>query len=401
MNFFNVKEENRMSGKQRLFQERLDRYTVAMNCGKPDRVPISMSVGEWMVNYKDITLQEAYYDLEKVNGIVAEMLPDMDVDIFGGGPALWWPPMFDAMGSKLYRFPGIGLDENSTFQYQEEEYMKPEDYDDFIANPTEWLVTNFLPRISTEFANPGSYRATVALIKGSAAFAMACTAARAAWGKWIMEYGMVPPWAGFTKAPFDTLGDALRSMRGILLDLRRRPEKVLAACEAILPHNINAGIAGPGGDLRFPCIAPLHRGAYPFLNPRQWDTCYWPSLKALIEGLWAKGKRFYFFAEGDWTPYLERIAELPEKSIVFDIDTTDARHAKEILGGRFCLQGGIPTTLLTYGTPAKVKDCVKRIIDELACDGGFILSAGGMVMGDAKQENVFAAIEAAREYGVY
>ncbi|SFG54298.1 Uroporphyrinogen decarboxylase (URO-D) [Desulfotomaculum arcticum] len=390
-----------MNEKEKLYRERLERYTTAMNCGKPDKVPVSFGIGEWVVKHKDKTLQEVFYDLDLSNNIVSELLPDLDVDIFGGGPCLWWPPMFDAMGSKLYKFPGIGLEENSTFQYNEEEYMKPEDYDDFIANPTEWLVTNFLPRISTEFSDPGSYRATVALIKGSAAFAMQGGLMGAAWEKWTKEHGVVGQGAGFTKAPFDTLGDALRSMKGILLDLRRRPEKVLAACDAITPHNINQGVAGPGADTRFPCFAPLHRGAYPFLNPYQWDTFYWPSLKATIEGLWAQGKRMFFFAEGDWTPYLEKIAELPEKSIIFDIDTTDAKKAKEILGGRFCLQGGVPTTLLTYGTPQEVKEHVKRVIDELAVDGGFILAAGGVIMGDAKKENILAMAEAAREYGVY
>ncbi len=390
-----------MSNKEQLYQERLNRYMTAMDCGKPDKVPVCFGIGEWAIKYTDYTFQEVFYDSEKANRIVEDMLPDFDVDIFSGGPTLWWPPMFDVMGSKLYKFPGIGLEEDNTFQYNEEEYMKAEDYDDFIANPTEWLVKNFLPRISAEFAEPGSYRATIALIKSSAAFAMFGAAAGAAAQRWAVEYGMVGQFTGFTKAPFDTLGDALRAMKGILTDLRRRPDKVLAACEAIVPHNIYGGIAGPGADTRFPCFAPLHRGAYPFLNPEQWDKFYWPTLKAVIEGLWAKGKRMFFFAEGNWTPYLEKIAELPEKSIVFDIDTTDAKKAREILGGKFCLQGGIPTTLLTYGTPEKVKEHVKRTIDELAGDGGFILAPGGVLMGDAKKENILAAIEAAREYGVY
>ncbi|PKM81043.1 MAG: uroporphyrinogen decarboxylase [Firmicutes bacterium HGW-Firmicutes-14] len=390
-----------MDDKGKLIQERFQRYTVAMECGKPDKVPIALGIAEWAVKYTDYSLQEVFYDPEKNNKIVEDLLADFDVDIFGGGPTLWWPPMFDAMGSKLYKFPGLGLEENTTFQYNEEEYMKAEDYDDFIANPTEWLVKNFLPRISTEFAEPGSYRATVALIKSSAAFAMALGNAGAAFAKWSQEHGVIGQWTGITKAPFDTLGDALRGMKGILLDLRRRPDKVIAACETIVPHNIGSGLAGPGADRRFPCFAPLHRGAYPFLNPEQWDKFYWPTLKAVIEGLWAQGKRMFFFAEGDWTPYLEKIAELPDKSIIFHIDTTDSKKAKEILGGRFCLQGGIPTTLLTYGTPEKIKEHVKRVIDELACDGGFILAPGGVVMGDAKKENVLAVIEAAREYGVY
>lgn len=309
--------------------------------------------------------------------------------------------MFDAMGSKLYKFPGIYLEETSTFQYVEEEYMKPEDYDAFIANPTEWLATKYLPTINEEFAEPESYRATVALIKSAAAYAMSGDMMGKAWEKWTKEYGFVPSSSGFTKAPFDTLGDALRGMKGILLDLRRRPDKVLAACDAIVPHNIAYAMIGARGDTTLPCIAPLHRGAYPFLSLQQWEKFYWPSLKAVIEGLWAQGKRMTFFAEGDWTPYLEKIAELPDKSIVFIIDTTDAKKAKEVLGGRFCLYGGVSTTLLTYGTPEQVKECVKRLIGELACDGGYILAPGGVVMGDAKKENLFAMIEAGRKYGVY
>ena len=30
-----------MNEKARLFEERLNRYTIAMDCGKPDRVPIA------------------------------------------------------------------------------------------------------------------------------------------------------------------------------------------------------------------------------------------------------------------------------------------------------------------------------------------------------------------------
>ncbi|APC07477.1 uroporphyrinogen decarboxylase family protein [Neomoorella thermoacetica] len=387
--------------KEKLYQERLQRYITAMECGKPDKVPIAFSVGEWAVKYTGSTLEEVYYNLDKSIEITCEVVQDLDFDIFGGGPTLWWPPMFDAMGSKLYKFPGIHLEENSQFQYMEEEYMKPEDYDDFIANPTEWLATKYLPRISEEFARPGSYRATVALIKSAAAYAMASNVMAKGWEKWTKEHGVVPSTSGFTKAPFDTLGDTLRGMKGILLDIRRRPEKVLAACEAIIPHNIAYALIGARGDTTLPCKATLHRGAYPFLSMEHWEKFYWPSLKAVIEGLWAQGKRMYFFAEGNWTPYLERIAELPEKSIVFIIDTTDAKKAKEILGGKFCLWGGVPTTLLTYGTPAQVKDCVKQAIDELACDGGFVLAPGGAVMSDAKWENIFAMIEAGREYGVY
>ncbi|MGB9860064.1 MAG: uroporphyrinogen decarboxylase family protein, partial [Moorellaceae bacterium] len=320
-----------MSIKAELFKERLNRYLTALDGGKPDKVPISFSVAEWAVKYTERTLQEVFYSVDIAVEITYKTLEEIlnyaDFDIFGGGPSMWWPPMFDAIGSKLYRFPGIHLDENTTFQYVEEEYMQPEGYDDFIADPTRCLLLKYLPRINEEFAEPGSYRALVALIKSAAAYAMFNNMMAEGFQSLTQKYGFVPGMSGLTKAPFDTLGDSLRGTKGILLDLRRRPDKVLAACKAIVPHNIAYAMIGAGGDTTFPCGMPLHKGAHPFLNRDQWEKFYWPTLKEVIEGLWARGKRTWFFAEGDWTPYLDRIAELPDKSIVFVIDLTDPQKA--------------------------------------------------------------------------
>jgi uroporphyrinogen-III decarboxylase len=390
-----------MANKENLFQERLNRYKIAMDCGKPDKVPVVMPLSEWVVKYTNHTIQEAYYDFNIETEIIENTVKDLDFDILGGFLILWWPPLYDAVRSKYYKFPGLSLEENVAYQYFEQEYMKAEDYDDFIANPTEWLVRNFMPRINEELSDPGSYRAAVALMKGAAAFDIVNTNAGKRTEKMAREHGLVMYTSGMTKAPFDTLGDALRGMKGILTDLRRRPEKVEQACEMLVAHNIAFGMITAAGEFNLPAFAPLHRGSYPFLSMEQWERFYWPTWKKVIEGLWAQGKRTLFYAEGDWTPYLEKIAELPEKSIVFAIDNTDPKKAKEILGGKFCLWGGIHPTLLTYGTPQEVKDQVKRSIDELAGDGGFVLAPGGVVLSDAKRENVIAMIEAAREYGAY
>jgi uroporphyrinogen-III decarboxylase len=71
------------------------------------------------------------------------------------------------------------------------------------------------------------------------------------------------------------------------------------------------------------------------------------------------------------------------------------------LGGRFCLSGNVPVTLLSYGKPAEVRDYCKKLIDEVASDGGFIMDAAGVMFADARDENVRAMIETTREYGVY
>lgn len=389
------------SEKEKVFQERLSRYTTAMDLGKPDKVPIRLQVSEFLAKYAGFTLQEIYYDLDKNNAAVNKFLADFDVDAVFGAPSLWWASLHDAVGAKYLKFAGRQLEENRQFQYVEEEYMLPEDYDAFIEDPTKWILNTYLPRIHEEFAEPGSYRANLALIKGAAALVMANGAMQQASATCAKEYGVPTSISGILKAPFDTLGDTLRGLKGIMMDLRKRPDKVLAAMEVLVPHNIFYALATAGGDTVLPAFLPLHRGSYPFLNPKQWDSFYWPTLKKVIEGLWAQGKRTLFYAEGNWTPYLEKIAELPEKSIVFHVDQTDMAKAKEILGGRFCLSGNVPNTMISYGKPEEVRDYCKKLIDEYAADGGFIIDAAGVIQSDAKTENIIALIETAREYGVY
>jgi hypothetical protein len=385
---------------ERLYQERLTRYTTAMDCGKPDKVPIRLNLSEVQAVYAGYTLEEIYYDFDKNIDAATKVVKEMDLDVSPFLPSLWWAGHHDAVGARYLRFAGRDLEVNTNFQYVEGEYMKPEDYDAFIADPTRWLLEVYLPRIHADMAEPGSYRAGIALIKGAWGLSEILAKEVAAAATWA-ELGMPPGFSGIGKAPFDTLGDTLRGMKGILLDLHRRPEKILAATEMLIPHNIYFAIASAGGDLTAPDFMPLHRGAVPFLSPTQWSTYYWPSLKAVIEGLWAQGKRTIFYAEADWTPYLEQIAELPDHSIVFHVDQTDIKRAKEILGGRFCLSGGVPNYLLSYGTEDEVRDAVKQLIDTYAADGGFIIDSCSVMQTDVKLSNLFALIETTRTYGVY
>ncbi|EHQ89060.1 uroporphyrinogen decarboxylase family protein [Desulfosporosinus youngiae] len=382
-------------------QAKLKRYTTAMDMGKPDKVPIRLNPSEFVAKHVGLSPQEIYYELDKNMGSVNKFLKDFDIDAILSPPSLWWASMHDAVGAVYYRFAGRQLEENRQFQYVEGEYMEANDYDDFIADPTKWILNNFLPRIHEEFAEPGSYRANIALIKGAIGFMLNNGAMQQGGASWAQEFGVTSAISGIGKAPFDTLGDTLRGLTGVMLDMRKQPDKVTAAMDMLISHNAYFAMATAGGDTVLPAFFPLHRGSYPFLNPKQWDTFYWPSLKAVIEELWNQGKRVLFYAEGNWTPYLEKIAELPDKSIVFHVDTTDMAKAKEILGGRFCLSGNVPNTLMAYGKPEEVSEYCKRLIDEYAQDGGFIMDTGGVMQMDVKAENMEALIEATRKYGVY
>jgi uroporphyrinogen-III decarboxylase len=391
-----------MSGSaERLYEERLGRYLAAMEGRTPDRVPIRLSLSEVQAKHAGFSLQEVYYRFDKNIAAATKVISELDFDALRRPPSLFWAALHDGVGNKSVALPGLRMPEDTQYQYVEGEYMRPEDYDAFIAEPTRWILTTYLPRVHEEFAEPGSYRANLALLKGISARSQFAQAISNAASMWRETYGMPMATSGTSVAPFDVLGDALRGMVGIMMDLHRRPEKVLAATEMLVDHCIYLGSETGARSPELPVFMPLHRGAYPFLNPRQWDTYYWPTLKKVIEGLWAKGRRTLFYAESNWTPYLERIAELPERSIVFNLDQTDVEQAVKILKGRFCLSGGLPNYLLAYASPEEVKDACKRLIDQCAEGGGYIFDSCFSMETDVDMRNVEVMVETVRDYGRY
>ena len=168
-----------------------------------------------------------------------------------------------------------------------------------------------------------------------------------------------------------------------------------------MPHMLyNAG-GGADPEKNVPVGLWLHRGCAPFLSYKAFEKFYWPTLKQIIEDLHKMGHQTLFYAEGDWNPNLKYIAELPEKSIIYHVDRGDIFEVHKAVGHKFCLSGGVPNDLLTYGTPDEVRDCCKKVIDGVARDGGYVMDAGAIMQDDSKTENVRAMTEFTLEYGVY
>jgi uroporphyrinogen-III decarboxylase len=106
------------------------------------------------------------------------------------------------------------------------------------------------------------------------------------------------------------------------------------------------------------------------------------------------------FVEGDYTSRLDIIKDVPEGKVCYAFEATDMARAKQALGGRVCIRGAIPISVLTTGTPEDVRAACKKLIDTAGKDGGFIMDAS-TTLEDARLENVRAMFQATREYGVY
>ena len=157
------------------------------------------------------------------------------------------------------------------------------------------------------------------------------------------------------------------------------PEKVQKACEVLMPHlaRIALDSADPTGTLPIPIW--MHRGCVPFISRDHFERIYWPTLRPMLDALWARGNQVLLYAEGKWDAHLERFAELPEGSIVFHLDRTDPARAHEVLGKKFCLSGGVPNALLAFGKPGAVRARVRHLIETLGAEGGYIVDASAIM----------------------
>lgn len=322
------------------------------------------------------------------------------------------------------KWPGHGISSDGTLQYVEGEYMKADEYDTFLSDPTDFAIRTYLPRTAGKLASfqklpPMMETINISRAAGPlsmfvddevmAAFEAIYQAAKetkkwgTAWMAFIKEMEELGFPAGYQPgghSPFDYISDYLRGMRGAMLDMYRQPDKLLEAIDRLTPVLLRLATSQVSkGANRIVSIA-LHRGSDGFMSLKQFEKFYWPGVKALILAFVDKGFIPGVFWEGDYTSRLEYLLELPEGKVNNLFDRTDIFRVKEVLGGHLCISGGMLASILQTGSVQDVQERCKKLIDIVGKDGGYIM-ASTCAMDNAKVENVRAMINFTKEYGVY
>ena len=407
------------------YKARVGRFVAAIDLREPDRVPVNVNAGWWPAQFAGLTTYDIMHDTARA----AKAYLDFNVEFQPDGmvsPVLYTTPasVFETIDYRLYKWAGHGISEDAGYQYNEQEWMLAEEYDHLIADPTDYMLRTYLPRSVGAFAGFAGMSSLFDYIElpfvsgqvggwGSPAMADGLERmARAArmieeWGAAVfpkigemMSLGFPAYYGAATKAPFDILGDSLRGTREIVIDLYRRPDKVLAACERLTQVAIDFVTRRPGSPPTPVVFMPLHKGADGFMSDEQFHTFYWPSLRAVILGLIEEGFVPFLFAEGRYGSRLEAIMDLPKGRTVWLFDQTDMGRAKETVGQVSCIEGNVPLSLMHAGTAEETAAYCRDLIDTAGRGGGFILNIGAVADG-GKPENLRAMISTAKEYGVY
>jgi hypothetical protein len=403
------------------YKERIERVRKIYDMEPHDR-PIAdlfLGVNEYVVRRKGISGKDMVYNHEKLREPLLEFHNEFQPDV-SVGPLPYPGKVMDMLGYKSYVWGGQKLPDHLTIQAVEGEYMTGDEYKDFVADPTNFWMKKYLPRVMptlaplamlTEFPRVSENVDIIDLIVpfGLPPFQEMLKTLMEAGNELMKMLGVVGQTgamiagAGFpgmayniAKVPFDYLGDTVRGTKGILTDMYRRPNDLLAACEAYVPVLINAIVNASDRNGAPAVLYVLHKGADGFMSQAQFEKFYWPYWKQCMLGLYEEGITSYLFIEGSYNNRLECLAEMPEKSLVCHFDKTDMRRVKEILSDKFIIAGNVPASLMSAGTVDEVRAYCADLV-ELFEDAPAYIMAHGCYFENTTDEKLRAFMDSVKK----
>lgn len=302
--------------------------------------------------------------------------------------------------------------------------MKEDEYDLFLSDPSDFVVRYYLPRvygalkplselpplslmfnsfegITTLFASPEFEQLAKALSKaGKELEKYRQTMGDAQEELALLGFPAFSHFGGAGGAPFDTISSFLRGMKGSMIDMYRRPDKLLQACDVILEKRIAMATPADPNKRGNPKRVglPLWRGDKAFMSEEQFEKFYWPGLKKAMLASIELGYIPMPFFEAHFGDRLEHLLELPKGKVIAFVEYMDVVQAKEILGGHTCVIGKAPPSL-KYTSLQEVEDYYKSQIKVCGKGGGFMLNI--RLPDNATTEEAKAMVDSIKEYGRY
>jgi hypothetical protein len=384
---------------EKIDKEKKQNYMDVYDNKIPKRVPINVSLGTNVVaGYAGIHGSEALWNPSLLTNASLELADAVPTDICIFAGSILAPEHYQALGANSMKISSAGL-----MQHPNHVGLFPEEYDAFIKNAYDCLIETVIPRnyAGLDF-HRDPVRAMFATVQGIEAKARHAAKDRDVAGAVREKHGgwAVPPGTRVgCYAPLDILTDNLRSLSGISMDIRRMPDKVEAAVEALYTINYIAGTparASNYGQVFF----PLHLATY--MNEKDFARLWWKPFIRQVNDYASRGIHSYAFCEHDWMRLLDYVQDLPTNTVL-QFEKCDPRLIKEKLGKKFILTGGFPLETLRFSTKQECIDKTKEFLDIMMPGGKFIFSfdKSALTFNDINLENLKAVCETVRDYGVY
>ena len=380
---------------------RKDRVVAAVKQEhKPDRVPLVSNAFTWKIcDEEGVTFTQAHNDYSVMERVVVNHHKKYGFDGYFDYGVINAVKFANTLGKGSY----VINDEASTMNFSEKAVMSEYDYK-LIAEKgfATYIFEDYMPKkyhfTSTEDAYDKIIRATAE-----------CAAYYDYYyhisGVMNEEYhvpDLVPMWY---YCAFEYFPWTLRGLKGIGIDMRRRPDEVEAAVKAVdefvAPtfYEYVDGVVDSEDHIFSHSILMM---ANTILSTKQFERYYWPILKKYIDTTVEKGQLGFIYSEASLTRLFDFFQDIPKGSfgVLAELDPIQELQ-KKLPNVAIC--GGLSSELLGHGTVKECTDEAQRLLDTAAVNGNFIFGQKKMLSFpyDAKGENLKAVNDYVKEHGVY
>ncbi len=188
----------------------------------------------------------------------------------------------------------------------------------------------------------------------------------------------------------------LAGMEAILMGMAAHPEFVHRLLDRIMDYNlqiIERACAFPVDAMRFGDDWGQQTGL--IMGPTLWREFIKPRLRQMYRRVKEKGKRVVIHSCGKVDAIFHDLIEIGlDVFNPFQPEVMDVFEMKRKYGDRLSFYGGISTQkTLPFGTVRQVRDEVRRLLEQVGKNGGYIAAPAHDIPGDARPENIAAMIE--------
>ncbi|MFZ7133139.1 MAG: hypothetical protein ACOWWR_12335 [Eubacteriales bacterium] len=393
---------------QQLYNDRVKDVLMTVNHQEPCRVPLGIDVVTWPLAYAGYKLDKEN-DPEELSEAYVKVFKDLCCDCILDPGVTQAIKVYEALGGNDYKLSEDGL----TVQHVMQDYnhiMSDEEYDRLISEPQNFFE-NVIPRRKYSKINTATKAESYSAMRNAAIELRKHMELNALIERKLKDdLGLVKLWGrhgcSMHKQPFDVIFDGFRGIKGTLIDLRRRPNKVLDAINALGRIHLNEieqlndietsrGKALPFGLMGFK--------AGPYLGLERIKKYWWPLFIEMYMPYAEAGVKIFVKCEGLNNDCLDLFSEFPKDSIVLQLEEDNPFEVYKKLGDKVTLATGMTTSLLKYGTKEQCYEYIKKTFDTFAPGGGFMFMLDRPLLsgGDANPDTLFSVYEFAKEYGKY
>lgn len=388
-----------MEAMDKLRLERVQNFkNVISGKGKIDHIPHYGNYWSWKYYDAGYKLSEALYDYDKMYNAMDQFFTRYPMDVCA---ETGWRNPIQVTSTLTDENRYIINDDTYSLSVKDQCYMDDGDYEALIANPKKYLWETFLPKkynVLRKEKNNKDFQRLIQKYGEFGAFMGRTAGLGHAHGlaDWADPDGAVD----YCGSGYEVLFCHMRGMKNLSVDIRRRPEQVKDACQALdeafsFPR-YERGMAGANGSHPEFCVDmnPVMLG-HVILNPKQFEKYYWPLLQRVAKVAEEKDKLVFIYIEGSAKRFWDFFRELPKDRFALVCELDDVYEMKKALPN-CVIAGGMSAELLGRGTAQACVEETKKLVETLGGDNHrYIFSTGKMISfpNDCKRENLAAVCE--------